>query len=161
MMRQTGADGVVVGRGCLGRPWLFRDLADAFAGPPARPAPALGEVGATLVDHARAAGRRCGASEAGLRDLRKHTGWYLTGYPVGGDVRRALATVDSLGAAGTAIVAAFDPDLAPPTSWPSGPRGTQSGPAAGDAARRLGATDRDDTAPPPPPAAARPRAVGG
>ncbi|MCV4754628.1 tRNA-dihydrouridine synthase, partial [Escherichia coli] len=34
MVRQTGCDGVVVGRGCLGRPWLFRDLADAFAGRP-------------------------------------------------------------------------------------------------------------------------------
>ena len=36
MMRETGCDGVVVGRGCLGRPWLFRDLADVFDGPRAR-----------------------------------------------------------------------------------------------------------------------------
>ena len=42
MMRETGCDGVVVGRGCLGRPWLFRDLADAFAGRPVAGSPPLG-----------------------------------------------------------------------------------------------------------------------
>src|SRR5215207_9006801 len=54
MVEQTGAAGVVVGRGCLGRPWLFRDLAAAFApGGPTDPVlPALGEVRAVMFRHA-------------------------------------------------------------------------------------------------------------
>ena len=44
MVAETGCDGVVVGRGCLGRPWLFTDLAAAFAGTSARVTPTLGEV---------------------------------------------------------------------------------------------------------------------
>ena len=52
MLAQTGCDGVVVGRGCLGRPWLFRDLVDAFAGRPVQPPPSLGEVAAVMRDHA-------------------------------------------------------------------------------------------------------------
>ncbi len=123
-MRQTGADGVVIGRGCLGRPWLFRDLADAFAGHEPRPAPPLGEVAALLVDHARLLVAHRG-ERPGMRDLRKHTGWYLTGYPVGGEVRRALATVDTL-AQLEALVAGLDPTRRPLDE--PGIRGTQSGP---------------------------------
>jgi nifR3 family TIM-barrel protein len=126
MLRRTGADGVVIGRGCLGRPWLFGDLADAFAGRPPAPAPTLGQVGSVLVEHAHLLTRHRG-EEAGLRDLRKHTGWYLTGYPVGGEARRSLATVSSL-AELEARVATFDPTLGPAPGAPAGPRGTQSGP---------------------------------
>ena len=73
MMRTTGCDGVVVGRGCLGRPWLFRDLADVFEGREPQNPPTLGEVADIMLEHARAArglarrGRRrcaCSASTA-------------------------------------------------------------------------------------------------
>jgi tRNA-dihydrouridine synthase len=95
MVAETGCDGVVVGRGCLGRPWLFRDLADAFAGrPPQRP-PALGEVAATMRVHARLLCDLAGEL-GGCRDFRKHTSWYLTGFPVGGERRRLLALVATL-----------------------------------------------------------------
>jgi nifR3 family TIM-barrel protein len=124
LMRGTGADGVVIGRGCLGRPWLFRDLADAFAGRDPRPAPPLGEVAALLVDHARLLVAHRG-ERAAMRDLRKHTGWYLTGYPVGGAIRRALATVDTL-AQLEGLVAGLDPTRRPLAQ--PGVRGTQSGP---------------------------------
>ena len=87
MLAATGCDGVVVGRGCLGRPWLFGDLAAAFAGEPVPPPPRLGDV----VDRAdrprRAAGRVVRRAPAAAGELRKHTGWYLKGYPVGPDVR--------------------------------------------------------------------------
>jgi nifR3 family TIM-barrel protein len=126
MLRETGADGVVVGRGCLGRPWLFRDLVDAFEGREPQEAPALGEVLSVLLEHARLLAAHRG-EEAGLRDLRKHTGWYLTGYPVGGEVRRRLATVSTL-AELAAIVATVDPALTAPTDALRSPRGTQSGP---------------------------------
>ena len=126
MLRETGADGVVVGRGCLGRPWMFRDLVDVFDGRSPQPAPLLGEVTAILVDHARLLTDRRG-EEGALRDLRKHTGWYLTGYPVGGEVRRALSTVATL-ADLEAIVADLDPHLAVIREALGAPRGTQSGP---------------------------------
>lgn len=96
MMRQTGCDGVVVGRGCLGKPWLFRDLSDAFAGRPVRSAPTLGEVVAVMRKHARLLVELKADELVGVRDFRKHTGWYLAGYPVGGLTRRELAQASSL-----------------------------------------------------------------
>jgi nifR3 family TIM-barrel protein len=126
MMARTGCDGVVVGRGCLGRPWLFRDLADGFAGRDVQPAPALGEVADVLAEHLGLLGSRMGTERA-LRDVRKHIGWYLTGYPVGAASRRGLAgaaTVDDLGERlarlprGLRIAAGAD----------DAPRGTQRGP---------------------------------
>ena len=125
MVRATGCDGVVVGRGCLGRPWLFRDLVDAFAGRPVTPAPALGSVGAVLAEHARrlvalhashlepdgrVRGARHGAEWLAMRELRKHTSWYLTGYPVGPEVRRRFAEVSTLAELDD-LIAALDPSM--------------------------------------------------
>ena len=94
MMERTGCDGVVVGRGALGRPWLFRDLLDIFEGRPVQSAPTLGAVMDVMLSHADGLMSIMG-TDHGIRNFRKHAGWYLTGYPVGGDVRRAFATVDS------------------------------------------------------------------
>jgi nifR3 family TIM-barrel protein len=95
MRAETGCAGVVVGRGCLGRPWLFRDLAAAFDGRPIPAAPRLGEVADLLVEHAVLLTDHLGA-DTGLRELRKHTGWYLQGFPVGRALRRALNQVSTL-----------------------------------------------------------------
>jgi nifR3 family TIM-barrel protein len=95
MVAETGCDGVVVGRGCLGRPWLFRDLADAMAGRPTRPPPPLGEIVAMMRTHAELLAGLFG-EELGVRQFRKHTGWYLTGFPVGPAVRRMLGQAGSL-----------------------------------------------------------------
>lgn len=95
MMAETGCDGVVIGRGCLGRPWLFADLADVFAGRPPEPPPLLGTVAATIARHARMLAEDHGEHLA-VRELRKHISWYLTGYPVGGTLRRGLALVASV-----------------------------------------------------------------
>jgi nifR3 family TIM-barrel protein len=146
MLRETGADGVVVGRGCLGRPWLFGDLVEVFEGRPPRPAPALGEVLAVMVEHAHLlAGHR--GEAAGVRDLRKHTGWYLTGYPVGAEVRRRLSSVESV-AQLQAVVAGLDPGMTAPADAVGAPRGTQSGPQ--QVTLPEGWLDhRDDVTPPP------------
>jgi nifR3 family TIM-barrel protein len=96
MMRQTGCAGVVVGRGCQGRPWLFRDLADAFDGRPARPQPTLREAAEVLRRHARLLVEWVGEEQQGCRELRKHAGWYVKRYVVGGQLRRDLGTVSSL-----------------------------------------------------------------
>ena len=53
MMAATGCDGVVIGRGCLGRPWLFGDLVDVLAGRPGLRRRALGVVLDVMADHAR------------------------------------------------------------------------------------------------------------
>ena len=53
MMRGTGCDGVIVGRGCLGRPWLFRDLADVFDGREPEDPPDFGGVVDVMLEHAR------------------------------------------------------------------------------------------------------------
>lgn len=95
MMRETGADGVVVGRGCLGRPWIFRDLADVFDGRSVAPRPGLGEVLDGMVEHAELLCEWMGEAH-GIRDFRKHTGWYLKGFPTGNEVRRRLNKVGSL-----------------------------------------------------------------
>jgi nifR3 family TIM-barrel protein len=146
MMRETGADGVVVGRGCLGRPWMFRDLVDVFEGRTPQPAPPLGEVMAILVEHAHLLVAWRG-EPAALRDLRKHTGWYLTGYPVGGDVRRALSSVNTLVEL-EAIIATVDPRIVAPADAVRSPRGTQSGPQ--QVTLPEGWLDhRDDLTPPP------------
>ncbi len=96
MMAETGCDGVVVGRGCLGRPWLFGHLLDALSGRPVAPSPDLGVVRTIMARHGQMLAAHCGEDMA-MRDFRKHTSWYLTGYPVGGDIRRRLAMVSSLG----------------------------------------------------------------
>ena len=96
MMRQTGCDGVVIGRGCLGRPWLFGDLIEVFSGRPAPPPRALGFVIDVMAAHARALAEHHASELTAMRDFRKHTAWYFTGYPVGPEVRRQFSQVCSL-----------------------------------------------------------------
>ena len=95
MMRHTGCDGVVVGRGCLGRPWLFRDLVDVLAGRVVQPTPLLGGVCSVMRRHAALLAEHLGEAHA-MRDFRKHTAWYFTGYPVGGEMRGRFGMVSSL-----------------------------------------------------------------
>jgi nifR3 family TIM-barrel protein len=96
MMDETGCAGVVVGRGCLGRPWLFRDLVRAFAGTGNRPAPSLYEVRDVMSRHAQLLSRYFGSEERACRDLRKHMAWYLKGFRVEGEIRPRLGMVASL-----------------------------------------------------------------
>jgi nifR3 family TIM-barrel protein len=125
MVAETGADGVVIGRGCLGRPWLFRDLADAFAGRPTRTLPRLGEVAAMIRRHAELL---VGLSDEryGCTELRKHIAWYLKGFPVGSELRQRLGLVDSLDELAT-LLATLDPDEPFPADA-EGPRGRQGSP---------------------------------
>jgi nifR3 family TIM-barrel protein len=114
MINETGCDGVVVGRGCLGRPWLFADLAAGIAGRPERVRPGLGYVLATMRRHiqllaehyegyerpARSVGQSAGepvtSENRACRDFRKHIAWYLKGYMVGGELRSRLGMFTSL-----------------------------------------------------------------
>ncbi|MEZ0107492.1 nifR3 family TIM-barrel protein [Catenulispora sp. EB89] len=127
MMSQTGADGVVVGRGCLGRPWLFGDLAAAFEGRSERKLPDLGEVMATMRRHAELLASWLGTEREGVVDFRKHVAWYLKGFPVGGDVRRGLAMASSL-AELDGFFAQLDPATPFPTDTLGKPRGRTNSP---------------------------------
>lgn len=127
MMEQTGCDGVVVGRGCLGRPWLFGDLAAAFRGEPERFRPGLGQVIATFRRHAELLAEFFESEERGCRDIRKHVAWYFKGYPVGSDLRTRLATVESL-AQLDELLSSLDESLPYPGVDAEGPRGRSGHP---------------------------------
>ncbi|MEJ4099004.1 tRNA dihydrouridine synthase DusB [Corynebacterium mastitidis] len=95
MMERTGCHGVEVGRGCLGRPWLFAELSAALRGTTPPEEPTLGEVTHIIARHAELLAAHDGEERA-CRDMRKHMGWYLRGFPVGGELRARLAKVSSL-----------------------------------------------------------------
>jgi tRNA-dihydrouridine synthase len=125
MVDATGADGVVVGRGCLGRPWLFGQLAAAFGGEPVPADPALAEVLATLRRHAQLLVDDYGELK-GCRDMRKHMAWYLKGFSVRQPVRLALGTVASLTELDDQL-GRIDPDQEFNVVVGEGPRGRTSG----------------------------------
>jgi nifR3 family TIM-barrel protein len=126
MMDRTGCAGVVVGRGCLGRPWLFRDLAAAFAGRPSPPLPSLGEVATMIRRHADLLAALMG-EDRGLRDLRKHMAWYLKGFVVGQSTRAALGMVSALDELDL-LLAQLDPGQPFPAAELGRPRGRQGSP---------------------------------
>jgi nifR3 family TIM-barrel protein len=137
MVEQTGAAGVVVGRGCLGRPWLFRDLAAAFTSRPAvevrAPAsletttlPTLGEVAVMMRRHAELLVEHMG-EERGCKEFRKHVSWYLKGFGAGGEMRRSLGLVSTL-ADLDRLLAELDPSEPFPVSELGAPRGRQGSP---------------------------------
>nr|WP_297426976.1 tRNA dihydrouridine synthase DusB [uncultured Actinotalea sp.] len=95
MVRTTGCDGVVVGRGCQGRPWLFADLAAAFHGSDVRVRPGLGEVAEVIRRHGELMVEEFGDEGKAMREMRKHMAWYLKGYVVGGALRARLGLVES------------------------------------------------------------------
>ena len=97
MMEETGCAGVVVGRGCLGRPWLFADLASAFNGDESRLAPQLSEVRSVMLRHAQLLMEFFEAEGRAMRDLRKHMAWYLKGFRVPREIRSSLGMVASYG----------------------------------------------------------------
>ncbi|MFC9661128.1 tRNA dihydrouridine synthase DusB [Nocardia sp. NPDC127606] len=125
MMNETGCDGVVVGRGCLGRPWLFAELSAALRGEPIPEGPTLGRVGEILVRHATLLTEHDGEDKA-MRDIRKHMAWYLMGFPVGSQLRRSFATVSKLSQIED-LVGQLDQAVPFPTDA-LGPRGRQGSP---------------------------------
>ena len=126
MVEQTGCDGVVVGRGCLGRPWLFRDLAAAFAGEQVQELPTLGEVTAVMRRHAELLGDLMG-EERGCIEFRKHVAWYLKGFSAGPLVRDQLGKVSSYASLDD-LLAMLDPTEAYPVDQLGRPRGKQGSP---------------------------------
>ena len=126
MVALTGSAGVVVGRGCLGRPWMFGQLAAAFAGDEPPSEPTSGEVLAVLRRHAVLLGEMYDDERKGCRDIRKHIAWYLKGFRVAQPIRAALGTVATLQELDD-LLAGIDPDQPYPSLVSAGPRGRTSG----------------------------------
>ncbi|MFA1703942.1 tRNA dihydrouridine synthase DusB [Mycobacterium intracellulare] len=126
MMAATGCDGVVIGRGCLGRPWLFAELSAAFTGSPPPTPPTLGEVADIVRRHGQLLAAHFGEDKS-MRDIRKHIAWYLHGFPAGSELRRALAMVKTLDELDR-LLDRLDADVPFPDEA-SGPRGRQGSPA--------------------------------
>jgi nifR3 family TIM-barrel protein len=135
MMRQTGVDGVVVGRGCLGRPWLFADLENAFRSYLENPnanitysqvQPNLGEVADAFKKHSELLVEFFGDELRACRDIRKHVAWYFKGYPVGGSLRAALASVETLTHMDE-LLGTLDRSMPYPGDEAEGPRGRAGG----------------------------------
>ncbi|GAB3606214.1 tRNA dihydrouridine synthase DusB [Conyzicola nivalis] len=128
MVAETGCDGVVVGRGCLGRPWLFGDLAAAFRGEKLQAQPTLGEAARAYRRHAELLIEFYDGEEArACRDMRKHVAWYFKGYPVGGETRAALAMSSSVQEIDD-LIATLDFDQPYPGKEAEGPRGRAGSP---------------------------------
>jgi nifR3 family TIM-barrel protein len=144
MMAVTGCDGVVIGRGCLGRPWLFAELSAAFTGSPTPTPPNLGEVADIIRRHGELLSQHFG-EDKGMRDMRKHIAWYLHGFPAGSDLRRALALVKTLDELDR-LLDTLEGDTPFPAAA-GGPRGRQGSPAR-VALPDGWLTDRDDCAVP-------------
>jgi nifR3 family TIM-barrel protein len=126
MMASTGCDGVVIGRGCLGRPWLFAELSAAFTGSPAPTPPTLGEVADIVRRHGELLTVHFG-EDKGMREIRKHVAWYLHGFPAGSELRRGLALVNTLDELDT-LLDRLDGSVRFPEAA-TGPRGRQGSPA--------------------------------
>jgi nifR3 family TIM-barrel protein len=135
MMKQTGVDGVVVGRGCLGRPWLFADLENAFRSYLENPnanidysqvQPNLGEVADAFKQHVVLLVEFFGDELRACRDIRKHVAWYFKGYPVGGSLRAALASVETLTHMDE-LLGTLDRAMPYPGDEAEGPRGRAGG----------------------------------
>ena len=125
MVAETGCDGVVVGRGCLGRPWLFGDLAAAFSGQPLPPPPGLRLVTHVMRRHAELLCELFGEGK-GAREFRKHVAWYTKGFAVGSELRQRLAMV-STRAELDDLLDKLDLDQAFPSSLLGQPRGRTTG----------------------------------
>lgn len=135
MMKQTGVDGVVVGRGCLGRPWLFADLENAFRSYLENPnaaidfsqvQPNLGEVADAFKKHASLLVEFFGDELRACRDIRKHVAWYFKGYPVGGSLRASLASVENIDQMDQ-LLGTLDRSMPYPGDEAEGPRGRAGG----------------------------------
>ncbi|MDH3654430.1 MAG: tRNA dihydrouridine synthase DusB [Myxococcales bacterium] len=125
MMRNTGCDGVVIGRGCLGRPWLFRDLADVFEGREPQNPPTFGEVAEIAIEHATLLSEWAGEAPA-MRMFRRHSSWYTKGFRGSAKLRARLMRVTTLSELSAVLRAGDRAEPFPPDAMRV-PRGKTAG----------------------------------
>src|SRR5436309_7760529 len=108
LRRATGCAGVIVGRGCLRRPWLFAELAAVFGGHEPAPQPRLGAIAAIMRDHAERLMAFFGPAR-GIRQMRKWCLWYTSGFRGAAQLRADLIRIESLDEM-LRLLARLDPD---------------------------------------------------
>jgi nifR3 family TIM-barrel protein len=145
MMRSTHCDGVIVGRGCLGRPWLFRDLASVFDGREPDNPPLLGGIRDIMLEHATLLTSWFGERTA-MRSFRRHSTWYTKGFRGSAELRRRLMQIATLSELGDALATIDAAQPFPPTAMRV-PRGKGSGTQAVSLPENY-LLDRDDATPP-------------
>jgi nifR3 family TIM-barrel protein len=126
MMEETGCDGVAIGRGCLGRPWLFRELADVFAGREPGAGPTFGEVADIMLEHARLLVEWFEAEKPSMLAFRKHAAWYTKGFSSSAQLRDRLMRVKTLDELAE-VLASIDRDEAYPANAHLMRRGKRQG----------------------------------
>lgn len=124
MMQETGCAGVVIGRGCLGRPWLFADLANVFSGRTQASNPTLFQVRDLMFRHAQLLVQYFENEDRAMRDLRKHMAWYLKGFQVNRNLRAQFGMVSSLSELSQLLSQLIDQPY--PTAIGAAPRGRTS-----------------------------------
>jgi tRNA-dihydrouridine synthase B len=102
VLAHTGADGVMIGRGAHGRPWIFREIARYLATGARAPRPTVAEMRAVVLEHLEGLYALYG-EEHGLRIARKHLGWYASGLPGGEEFRHAVNRIESAAAQRTVV----------------------------------------------------------
>ncbi len=107
VLRQTGADALMVGRAAQGRPWLFREINHFLATGSHLPPPATREVAQWLTEHLQDHYALYGEA-SGVRSARKHIGWAVRALPGGEAFRAVLNTLDSAAAQLAAVATFFD-----------------------------------------------------
>ncbi len=122
MLDQTGARGVVIGRGCLGRPWLFGQIRASFAGEVVPAEPNSGVILDLMRRHAQLLVEMHGDEFRGCQEMRKHMAWYLKGVIAGSETRGALSLISSL-AQLEFLLANIDPDQILDEELAKSPRG--------------------------------------
>ena len=89
MLDETGCDAVMIARGARGNPWIFREVAHFLETGEELPRPSVEEVKEMILRHARMLIDFCGENMA-IRQMRKHAGYYVTGYPDASRIRREV-----------------------------------------------------------------------
>src|SRR5882724_7592659 len=145
MMRSTHCDGVIVGRGCLGRPWLFRDLVSVFDGKEPDNPPLLGGIREIMLEHASLLSTWFGERTA-MRSFRRHSTWYTKGFRGSAELRQRLMQIATLADLQQALEGIDAAQPFPPTAMRV-PRGKGSGTQAVSLPENY-LLDRDDATPP-------------
>ncbi len=89
MLDETGCDAVMIARGARGNPWIFREVAHFLETGEELPRPSIETVKEMILRHARMLIDFCGENMA-IRQMRKHAGYYVTGYPDASKIRREV-----------------------------------------------------------------------
>ena len=95
ILKQTGCDGVMVGRAARGNPWIFAQILHFLKTGETLTRPELAEVKRQILEHAELM-LACKGEYTAIREMRKHVSWYSAGYPHSAKIRQRINEVESM-----------------------------------------------------------------